>query len=107
MTDPIYFEVDPDVLDQIVVKVIGEMRSQMKKDLSARKKGANPGYLHQDPREDILAMQEHIKAFTLVLDYVSPPSEIKDVDQAKPNRARTRSSTGAKKVRGGKRARAD
>lgn len=103
MTDPIYFEVDPDVLDQIVARVIVEMRRQMKKDLSDRKKGADLGYLHQDPREDILAMQEHIKAFTLILEYITPQSEIKDVDQAKPNRTRTRSGTRSKKVRGGKR----
>lgn len=105
MTSPIYFEVDPDVLDQIVGKVISEMMAQMKKDLAARKKGAAPGYLHQDPKEDILIMQEHIKAFTLILNYFSPLSETKDVDQAKPNRARTRSGTRKPKVRGRKKSR--
>lgn len=107
MSNSIYFEIDPDVLDKIVSKVIEGMIIHMKGDLAARKRGVGPGYLHADQKEDILAMREHIKAFALVLKYFKPPSEIKDVDQAKPNRAGTRSGTRSKKVRGGKRTRTD
>jgi hypothetical protein len=105
MKEPIYFEINPDVLDVVVAMFVTGIAEQMEKDLLKRKKGLDvTGVFDADRDKDIDKMEEHLAAFRLLLEYITP-MEQKNVYKAKSNRARTGKKPGNEKVGSRKRAR--